>query len=199
MKLTREVLQRRLLNAELTIVTVALVWLALTAKVFLFWAITGLLMILLATVIWIDKLIRHGVDNFDVCMALGAFIFAADFWLYGYRIPALLAGLIGLGGASWLIKKIARPVSSEQQQANLENYRSRWRADKFSRSLGGELVWLAILAGILFYPSMKSGFSISKSWPAAAIFVWWVARILILRLFPSGADDIQPAAQGESR
>lgn len=192
MRLTRETLSRRLLIVELTILLVALVWLAFMTKLLLIWSIAGLFVILLATMIWIDKLIRHDVTNFDVCMALGAFIFAADFWAFGYKISACLIGPIGIAGVTWLVKKIIRPLSSEQQQGNLEKYRAQRRKDKFSRSLGGELAGLVGPTCIYCYILAKSGFSRSAIWSSLVILAWGITRILVLRRFPSEAQEIKP-------
>lgn len=194
MKLTREKLRWRLLICELALCAVGFAWLAHSTRSFLVGFLGLIFIVLLATTFWIEVLIRRDVTNFQVCIVLGFFIFAADFWFFDHRAIGATIGVAGMGAATWLLNKLLRPIDDEQQIANLAKYRaqrelaSNNRGGGLANGLGGFLV---VVPGFLYIWAKQGPPKGPGIWILFSMVVFEIGKVILLRYFPSEADGLQ--------
>lgn len=180
MKLTRKSLERRILLAELALIEASVLWVSYShhsPQIFFALSVPGA--ILGSCIVWIRWLLRHDVTNFDVSIVLGFFVLAALLWRNGDKAVGAATTIVAMIAAIWLLRKLLKPQSREQQDSNLKWHQARAAAD--SHPLLGDLFSVLFLAGMSWYFWAETGYVRTRSGLIfLAVPMWVGARTVFL-------------------
>ncbi|MGA9670888.1 MAG: hypothetical protein WBQ94_16885 [Terracidiphilus sp.] len=136
------------------------------------------IVLLFATFYRIEWLVRRRVNNFHVCMVIGAGAGALTYWHKGNRILSVGIAAAGIFFSMVLLRRLLRPLNQDQQEANLSAYRAEANSlDPVTRDALSLLSAMAL--GAFFWA--HNGFSVAPSASVWLILPLWYAGKLIYR------------------
>lgn len=151
MKLLESLNSRIVLLVGLAIIQAGLTYdFCMHRNLSIFLGASSIVILLAATLYWIEWLVRHEVTNFEVCMAIGAGAIAAILWIEGNRVAGVIVACAGLFYATMLLRRLFRQVPKDQQEENLRSYRAEANRVSPITRYASALIVYALFAGAIW-------------------------------------------------
>jgi hypothetical protein len=152
--------------------------------------------LLIATFYWLGWFVRHGVNNFHVCMLIGLAAAAELMWRKGDRAACFELLGVMLIGVIILLRRIARAVDVSQQEKNVKAYQAEANSlDPVTRDALNLLFFIAFGVALL----AQERFRIDNSDLVLLILPIWYVYKLIHRAFRSRRTGSDESVSGQSK
>lgn len=157
--------------------------------------ISPLFLLLFATVYWIDWIVRRNVTNFEVCMVIGGVVLTADLCFMGFYAFAVVAAGLTIYGAYVLVRRLLRKVDQEEQEANLNRYKSEGNSLSPIKSDAISLSFFVIVIAALW---AFNGFKVPEYAEFIILLAGWDAVMLVYHIITGKISKSKGIAPIES-